>query len=254
MFDVVVRSETVSDTELIYDIGYVPPRPILLSPGAFLRKKWRPNSCAPVPGPDGRSRLPPDLPVTFATPSTRLISLPMYRGIRYLLWTVARRSCPVWWHASARERLPVRQLTFSALCVSGFAFFRAARPPVDSSPLTRGLRSAQLCLETSPRLVRHAPEDDARLLDCAAVEFQGGGDCDKRKRVRPAVANLQVIGVLREIRPWQLYGNDELAVLKVRVLLRCVSGQAVNSVTGIVRSRPSAPLILTIPALGKALS
>jgi hypothetical protein len=69
--------------------------------------------------------------------------------------------------------------------------------------------------------VRHAPEDDARLLDCAAVEFEGNGDSDKRKRVRRAVADLQVVGILREIRPRQFYGNDELAMLEVRVLLSC---------------------------------
>jgi hypothetical protein len=59
-----------------------------------------------------------------------------------------------------------------------------------------------------------------------------GGHRDEREGVRGAVADLQVIGVLREGGLRQLYGHDEFAVLEVGVLLRRVARQAVELADG----------------------
>jgi hypothetical protein len=64
IFDVVARCrETVSDTELVYDIAHFASRAILLSLAHSCEKNYEHTACAPLPGQDGRIRLPPDLPV-----------------------------------------------------------------------------------------------------------------------------------------------------------------------------------------------
>jgi hypothetical protein len=76
MFDVVVRCRNSfrHGINIRHCVRSSSPDPA--QPSAFLRKKWRPNSCAPVPGQHGRIRLPPDLP---RQPSLAHLALPELR-------------------------------------------------------------------------------------------------------------------------------------------------------------------------------
>src|SRR5688572_2008103 len=104
------------------------------------------------------------LPVTFATPSTRLISFPMYLGI----------ASPLRQPARAHQRTD--DGSFSQLDFVSVVRERLRVPHRRLSGALKAHRRRQLSgqgrfrFTAAPRLVGNAAEDDARVADRRAVE------------------------------------------------------------------------------------
>ena len=87
----------------------------------------------------------------------------------------------------------------------------------------RGFRALR-----APRLVGHAAERDAHVLDHAALHLEAGGHRDKGEGVRGAIAHLAIGRAGGDPVRRQRHRNDELARLEHGVDLRRVARQAVE--------------------------